>query len=117
MEWIQRLVNQSIKLHRKVGTKSAITNAIKSVGYDSEVIEWFNASPNLDPGKFEIKISIQGDQITGDSIDRILTLVEANKRKSQHLTSIGVQSTVTGAAYVGGSVSVGQTLTVTGDLT
>ena len=93
------LVKNSVKVHKKMGTKYAIETALGSLFPDSEVEEWFQYEG--EPGHFHIVLDVTDQKITADYA-AIIRAVKMYKRLSAHMDELTYQGSVHGVIYTHG---------------
>lgn len=80
------LIKKAIELHRYKGTKWAVENAIKVLGIDAEVREWFEYGGQ--PYRFRVELGLNNRQITASLRDRLIAYIEAYKNERSWLEDI-----------------------------
>lgn len=50
----RRVVAGSLDVHKRKGTRPAVEQALRDLGVDAEFVEWFEASPQLTRGTFDL---------------------------------------------------------------
>ncbi|MBQ0067566.1 MAG: phage tail protein I [Phascolarctobacterium sp.] len=85
------LVKNSVKVHKKMGTKYAIETALGSLFSGSEVEEWFQY--NGEPGHFHIILDVTNQRITA-SYQEIIRAVKLYKRLSAHMDELTYQGSI-----------------------
>lgn len=93
------LVKNSVKVHKKMGTKYAIETALGSLFPESEVEEWFQYEG--EPGHFHIILDVTNQKITADYA-AIIRAVKMYKRLSAHMDELTYQGQVHGVIYTHG---------------
>lgn len=93
------LVKNSVKVHKKMGTKYAIETALSSLFPESEVEEWFQYEG--EPGHFHIILDVTNQKITADYA-AIIRAVKMYKRLSAHMDELTYQGQVHGVIYTHG---------------
>lgn len=93
------LVKNSVKVHKKMGTKYAVETAIGSLFPESEVEEWFQYGG--EPGHFHIILDATNQRITADYA-AIIKAVKMYKRLSAHMDELTYQGQVHGVIYTKG---------------
>ena len=89
----RELVKNSIRLHRTKGTKFAIEEVLRIVGFGGEIKEWFEYGGH--PYHFRIKITTyQG--ISEDKLKRLNGLIREYKNARSYLEDIAFASAVKG---------------------
>lgn len=87
------ILKNSVKVHKKMGTKYAIEKALGALFPESEVEEWFEYEG--EPGHFHIICDVTNQRITASVAD-IVRAVKMYKRLSAHLDDITFQSHIHG---------------------
>ncbi len=88
---LKRKVIQSSKEQHKIkGTAAAIRRALEPFGYEVNLIEWFEAQPNLVPGTFNLELNVIGKSLNAETYSEINRLVSEYKAASRHLANLTV---------------------------
>lgn len=85
------LVKNSVKVHKKMGTKYAMETALGSIWPKSEVEEWFNYEG--EPHHFRVVCDVTEDRITA-SLAQLVKAIRMYKRLSSHLDGIVYQTRI-----------------------
>lgn len=85
------LVKNSVKVHKKMGTKYAVETALGSLWPQSEIEEWFNYGG--EPHHFRAVCDVTEDRITA-SFSQLVNAVKMYKRLSSHLESVVYQTRI-----------------------
>lgn len=85
------LVKNSVKVHKKMGTKYAMETALGSIWPKSEVEEWF--SYEGEPHHFRVVCDVTEDRITA-SLAQLVKAIRMYKRLSSHLDGIVYQTRI-----------------------
>ena len=85
------LVKNSVKVHKKMGTKYAVETALGSLWPQSEIEEWFNYGG--EPHHFRVICDVTEDRITA-SFSQLVNAVKMYKRLSSHLESVVYQTRI-----------------------
>lgn len=93
------LVKNSVKVHKKMGTKYAIETALGSLFPESEVEEWFQYEG--EPGHFHIVLDVTDQKITAD-YNAIIRAVKLYKRLSAHMDELTYQGSIHGVIHTHG---------------
>jgi phage tail P2-like protein len=80
----RRVVKESVKVHKTLGTPYAVERALKAYYEDAEISEWFEYGGR--PGYF--KITVRGGRPADDAFEELAALIEKVKRKSAWLETI-----------------------------
>ena len=85
------ILKNSVKVHKKMGTKYAVEKALGALYPKSEVEEWFEYGG--EPHHFHIVCDVTEDRITASYSD-IVNAVKMYKRLSSHMDEVTYQSSV-----------------------
>ncbi|WP_373220877.1 phage tail protein I [Mediterraneibacter gnavus] len=85
------ILKNSVKVHKKMGTKYAIEHALGALYPQSEVEEWFEYEG--EPHHFRIVCDVTSNRITASYTD-IVNAVKMYKRLSSHMDEVTYQSSV-----------------------
>ena len=85
------MVKNSVKVHKKMGTKYAMETALGSIWPKSEVEEWFNYGG--EPHHFRVVCDVTEDRITA-SLAQLVKAIRMYKRLSSHLDGIVYQTRI-----------------------
>lgn len=123
----RRVVDASLKVHRKKGTRRAIEEALSVFGaLKVKPVEWWEldgVDGELDPvphdqpgerGTFDLEIELAaGETVTTETYDKIYRILDATKNCRSHLQKITVNSPkVTQLPIVSSIAYCGETVTV-----
>lgn len=95
------LLKNSVRVHKKMGTKSAIEKALSSLCRKSKIEEWFEYGGQ--PGYFKLSLELKNSMET-DKLLEITDKVYMYKRLSAHFEAVCLQRTFRGAAYIGNAM-------------
>lgn len=103
----RQTISSSYHVHCHKGTVSALERALSSVGYQTQVQEWFNMQPQGQPYTFEIFINIDQVGVSSKQMKDLVQIVNNNKNLRSKLvgTTVIVKSlskVVIGAASLSG---------------
>lgn len=88
----RNLVRDSVKVHKKMGTKYAVETALGGLWPKSEVEEWYQYGG--EPHHFRVVCDVTENRITA-SWQQLVNAVKMYKRLSSHLDSVVYQARVT----------------------
>ncbi|MNW32452.1 Phage tail protein [compost metagenome] len=97
LEQRRELVRQSIPLHRRKGTPSAVEDLVTTIFGYGKVEEWWEYGD--DPGYFQVVVS--NPKATEEQAQQFIEVVESVKRKSAHLRRVVVLDSAKGTHYYG----------------
>ena len=84
------VIERSVEVHRRKGTRRAVELAIASLGSDAQIIEWWEAgaAQGADPGTFTVRLSVAELLTSGvlisDVIDQLVLVIDRVKPASAH---------------------------------
>ena len=89
----------AVSVHRKRGTLGAVRRAIRAVGIEPVITEWFEQTPPAPPHTFALGVRLNDNvdrfnpfaKVTDKRLGQAVQAVEGAKRASQHFT-IGLSS-------------------------
>ena len=95
LETKRELVLESIRWHRKKGTKSAIISALEKLGFVPTIKEWYEPELQTEPHTFSVRGYYKNDQIDvdflGDQTHEILErIIEATKPARSRLIKLTI---------------------------
>lgn len=123
----RRVVDASLKVHRKKGTRRAIEEALSVFGALSvKPVEWWELKPVEgdekfgnsgqpgEPGTFDLEVGLAaGEEITSETYNKIYRILDATKNCRSHLREITLKAPevkqlpiVSSVAYCGETVTV-----------
>lgn len=103
----RQAVKASYQIHRHKGTISAVKDAMSALGYDAEVIEWFNQTPAGDPYTFDLKLGVDQNGIVLADVNRLLAVIESSKNLRSHLGTIDITVKSSAQVYTATVATVG----------
>ncbi|MCF1459042.1 MAG: phage tail protein I, partial [Shewanella sp.] len=110
----RQVVASSLSVHRRKGTRPAVSQALSALGVEAEFTEWFQATPRAQPGTFEL-VAWANENLTDNEAtflnaalyEQIRQSVNSAKNTRSHYTfkvgakfkgsDIGTVATATGA--------------------
>lgn len=103
----RQTISSSYHVHCHKGTVSGLERALSSVGYQTQVQEWFNMQPQGQPYTFKIFININQVGVSSKQMKDLVQIVNNNKNLRSKLvgTTVVVKSlskVVIGAASLSG---------------
>ncbi len=105
----RRTIKDSVKVHRRLGTKYAVETALGAVFPGTRVEEWFEYGG--DPYTFRVKIGA-GDGVTAQQQAAVLERVRFYKNLRSHLETISYQMEQRTTLHVAGFHAIGTRLEV-----
>lgn len=96
----RQAVKASHEIHRHKGTIGAVKDAMAALGFNAQVVEWFNQSPAGDPYTFDLRLGVDQSGITLSDTNRILSVINSAKNLRSHLGTIDITVTSSAKVYV-----------------
>lgn len=95
LETKRALVLDSIRWHRKKGTKAAIVNALEKLGFVPTIKEWYEPELGTEPHTFSVRGYYKDDHVNvdflGEDTEGILTrIIELTKPARSHMLKLVV---------------------------
>jgi len=106
------VIEASYNVHLHKGTVGAVRSALAALGYDTEMSEWFQWSPEGEPYTFGVMGELDDRGLSVSMFDEIERTALATKNVRSHLAWIRLRATVRGAFYVGGTTLSAETVEV-----
>lgn len=91
LEAKRAIVKDSVRVHQKLGTKSAVEMALGGIHPQSEIEEWFQYEGN--PYRFRIVLDTTKSRVAAD-YDEIVKTVDIYKRLTAHLDGLYYQCSI-----------------------
>ena len=88
----RKVIQESKNQHKLKGTAAAIKRALQPFGYEVKLIEWFQASPQLRPGTFNLELDLIGKSLNEEIFNEVRRLVSDAKAASRHLVNLSITS-------------------------
>lgn len=79
----RQVIRDSLWVHERKGTLSAVKRSLSAMNYDASIIEWFQKSPRGKAGTFSVEVH-PTTGIIADNILQIRAMIDAVKRLSAH---------------------------------
>ena len=105
-------IKQSFFTHKKKGTVAAVRRIVESLGYEFNIIEWFNDKPPAKQGTFKIEVEIANVGISNKVFEDLDRLIEDAKPVSRHLTQLAITSTTKSKANAHIGAFIGEIVTI-----
>lgn len=105
-------IKASIEIHRRKGTIGAVLDALRALGFEARVQEWFNQSPPAP--EYTYRLILEADQtgFSASDIDMLLAMVANAKNLRSHLTHIAPMVQTLLGAHVAATAGVGSEVTL-----
>lgn len=91
----RQVIKQSVYSQRIKGTIGAVTRQLAALGYQIQILEWFQQSPQGAPYTFDVYITANQHQLAQNDFNKVLEVINTNKNLRSHLdkTQLIVKST------------------------
>ena len=97
------VIRAAFGIHQHKGTVAALRTALDTMGYDIELLEWYQESPPAIPYTFGITAELPDRPITPGLWAEIKATALAAKNARSHLRYVRLRRTLSGKVYVGGT--------------
>ena len=108
----REVIRKSIRVHRYKGTIGAVKEALGALGFDAQVVEWFNQIPAADPYTFIVNLTASQYGWTQNDLQLILSVIYSSKNLRSHLTELNPILQSEARTYVASVVGIGHEITV-----
>ncbi|OHV11199.1 phage tail protein I [Kushneria phosphatilytica] len=106
------VVKAAFYVHQHKGTISALRRVVEPLGYLLEVEEWWQQSPEGEPGTFALRIGVTDTGITEGTYTEMTRLVEDAKPLTRHIVGLDLLGETRGPFYIGTGTQDGDITTV-----
>lgn len=105
-------IRSAFYVHAHKGTIGALRRVVEPLGYLIEVVEWWQSTPNGEPGTFKLKVGVMDTGITEEMFGELERLIDDAKPVSRHLTGLDITLETRSNAYTGFAVYDGDEIDV-----
>lgn len=98
-------VRSSFAVHQRKGTVGAVLASLASLGWATDVVEWFEDAPAAAPYTFRVEAELDARGIAPGLYEEIERLALAAKNVRSHLTRISLLSRLPCTIFVGGAIT------------
>lgn len=81
----RQVIKQSVYSQRIKGTIGAVTRQLAALGYQIQILEWFQQSPQGTPYTFDVYITANQYPLTQADFQKILQVINTNKSLRSHM--------------------------------
>lgn len=91
----RQVIKESVYSQRIKGTIGAVTRQLAALGYQIQILEWFQQSPQGAPYTFDVYITANQYPLAKNDFNKVLEVINTNKNLRSHLdkTQLIVKST------------------------
>lgn len=105
-------IESTFFIHAHKGTIGALRRVVEPLGYQLEVIEWWQTLPLGEPGTFALKVGVLETGITEEMYQELTALIDDAKPLSRTLTQLVIRLESTGNINVFTSLYEGEVIDV-----
>lgn len=84
----RQVIKQSVYSQRIKGTIGAVTRQLAALGYEIQILEWFQQEPIGTPYTFDVYITSNQYPLTQADFKKILQVIDTNKNLRSHMDDI-----------------------------
>lgn len=84
----REFIKQSVFSQRIKGTIGAVTRQLAALGYDIQILEWFQQSPTGTPYTFDVYITANQYPLTQSDYAKVLDVIDTNKNLRSHMDNV-----------------------------
>lgn len=81
----RQVIKESVYSQRIKGTIGAVTRQLAALGYEIQILEWFQQEPEGTPYTFEVYITANQYPLTQADFQKILQVIDTNKNLRSHM--------------------------------
>lgn len=81
----REVIKQSVYSQRIKGTIGAVTRQLAALGYQIQILEWFQQNPAGTPYTFDVYITANQYPLTQADFQKILQVIDTNKNLRSHM--------------------------------
>lgn len=81
----RRVIKESVYSQRIKGTIGAVTRQLAALGYQIQILEWFQQIPVGTPYTFDVYVTANQYPLTQADFQKILQVIDTNKNLRSHL--------------------------------
>lgn len=106
-------IKASLSVHKHKGTVGAVKESMAALGFEAELVEWFQTTPAGTPYTFGVTINVDQTGFSQAQIAKLIRTILATKNLRSHLTSVTPVVQSKAGPYVAAALSVGVELDLT----
>jgi phage tail P2-like protein len=104
----RNLIYNTLLWYQKTGTNMALEELVSTVFGSGKIVDWYEY--NGEP--YHFKVSTENPQITGDVLQKFISIIEQVKRKSAVLDGVEIALNTSMNAYYGIKMHTGNVITL-----
>lgn len=110
----RNVIKQAVYSQRIKGTIGAVTRQLAALGYDIQIVEWFQQDPPGQPYTFDVYITASQYPLTTRDYNKVLEVIETNKNLRSHMGKVTVIGSSLSKVTSATVSAVGSEISVTG---
>lgn len=114
--WTDRQKRDTIKasnsVHRYKGTIGAVRESLRALGYQVEVQEWFNQTPEGAPYTFRLRVTADQEGVPDGDWDKLVAIVNNAKNLRSHLDAIDLVIATEARPVLAGALMMGSNIQI-----
>ena len=88
VEQKRRVIKESVYSQRIKGTIGAVTRQLAALGYQIQILEWFQQSPQGTPYTFDVYITANQYPLTQNDFSKVVDVISTYKNLRSHMDDI-----------------------------
>lgn len=88
VEQKRRVIKESVYSQRIKGTIGAVTRQLAALGYQIQILEWFQQSPQGAPYTFDVYITANQYPLTQNDFSKVVDVISTYKNLRSHMDDI-----------------------------
>lgn len=106
------VIRNSLYVHKKKGTLSALRRAVQPLGYIIRIIEWYEETPKATPYTFRLEVGVLDKGVDAAIYDKLTRIIETYKNVRSQMRALTIKGEVRGTAYFMAGMMSGVATTV-----
>lgn len=108
----RKVIKESFEIHKRKGTVGALRRVAESLGYVIDVEEWWQTTPEREPGTFALTVEVRNRGLTEKMCQELIQLIDDTKPVSRHMTLLRLSLETTSTLRFGACVVEGEVTTI-----
>lgn len=84
----RNVIKQSVYSQRIKGTIGAVTRQLAALGYDIQILEWWQQEPEGEPYTFDVFITSSQRPLTTKDYNKVQEVINTNKNLRSHMVEV-----------------------------
>jgi phage tail P2-like protein len=115
-QWQEQTKRRAIKaayyIHKHKGTIAAVRRVVVSMGYLTNIVEWWQMEPKGERGTFSLEVGVQDKGITEELYIEMTRLIDDARPLSRHIKTLNISLEVQIDAFSGVAIVDGDEMDV-----